>query len=89
MENTQLCQSCSMPIDHPELAGTERDGSPSKEYCKYCYQQGAFTAPGLTMEEMQANITRQMAKRNLPAETTRLALNVLPRLKRWRNGGRP
>lgn len=77
-----------MPIDSPELAGTERDGAPSKEYCKYCYQQGAFTAPGITMKEMQANITKQMAKMNLPPETVQLAMDALPGLKRWRNADR-
>ena len=47
-----FCQSCSMPLTQPDQHGTEQDGSPSPHYCKDCYQQGAFTWPGATMEEM-------------------------------------
>ena len=31
--------------------GTEADGTKSREYCNYCYENGAFTA-NCTMEEM-------------------------------------
>ena len=31
--------------------GTEKDGSKSKDYCKYCYQNGEFTSD-VTLEEM-------------------------------------
>ena len=41
--NHTFCQSCGMPIDAPALRGTERGGTPSEHYCKYCYQEGAFT----------------------------------------------
>ena len=41
--NHTFCQSCGMPIDDPALRGTERGGTPSEHYCKYCYQEGAFT----------------------------------------------
>lgn len=27
MEHNKYCQSCSMPLDRPEMAGTEKDGS--------------------------------------------------------------
>ena len=49
--NHTFCQSCGMPIDAPALRGTERGGTPSEHYCKYCYQEGAFTGE-MTMEEM-------------------------------------
>ena len=46
------CQSCGMPMGPTdEHYGTEADGSKSKDYCKYCYQNGAFTAD-CTMGEM-------------------------------------
>ncbi|MCL2827022.1 MAG: zinc ribbon domain-containing protein, partial [Eggerthellaceae bacterium] len=52
MENTH-CQSCGMPFDdgHRELVAKEPDGSDSI-YCTYCYQDGAFTDPGATVQGM-------------------------------------
>lgn len=49
--NMKFCQSCGMPLADPETHGTEADGSASADYCKYCYQHGAFTS-SMTMEEM-------------------------------------
>ena len=46
-----FCQSCGMPLCDPSVIGTEQDGSPSEHYCKYCYENGAFTGD-MTMEEM-------------------------------------
>ena len=50
--NQRFCQSCGMPMgETEELYGTNADGSKNEEYCKYCFENGAFTFPG-TMEEM-------------------------------------
>nr|WP_319489700.1 effector binding domain-containing protein [uncultured Caproiciproducens sp.] len=46
-----FCQSCGMPMTQEEQYGTEKDGSKNKDYCCYCYQNGAFTAD-CTMEQM-------------------------------------
>ena len=54
MEDRKFCQCCGMPLDKPEDAGTEADGTLSGEYCRYCYQNGAFTAPDATMDDMIA-----------------------------------
>ena len=51
MENKEpVCQSCCMPLDKPELCGTEADGTRSKHYCVRCYKDGAFTQPDATLE---------------------------------------
>lgn len=39
----QFCQSCGMPMGAADLYGTETDGSKNTDYCKYCYEHGAFT----------------------------------------------
>ncbi|SEL41186.1 Putative zinc ribbon domain-containing protein [Chitinophaga rupis] len=83
MENNQLCQSCSMPINDPAMAGTEKDGSPSREYCKYCYQNGTFTSPDMTLDDMRSVVKREMEKRNIGEDIITLATNSLPHLKRW------
>lgn len=84
MDNTSYCQSCSMPLDGPELRGTEKDGSKNSEYCKFCYQDGAFTNPGLTLEEMKTRMTSRMDADKLPADILEAAINRLPHLKRWK-----
>jgi hypothetical protein len=83
MEERKICQSCSMPLDTPEFFGTEKDGSPSTDYCKYCYQQGAFTNPGLTLEKMKERMTHIMDNEKLPADILEAAISRLPHLKRW------
>ena len=54
MEERKFCQCCAMPLDKPEDQGTEVDGTPSGDYCRYCYQNGAFTAPDATMDDIIA-----------------------------------
>lgn len=84
MENKQICQSCSMPVDNIALAGTEAEGSPNQEYCIYCYKNGAFTKPDLTLHEMAEFIKAEMQRQGIPQEITRSSLDNLAQLKRWR-----
>lgn len=51
MPMSYYCQCCSMPIPDEEMHGTEADGSKSADFCKYCYDQGDFTAKGMAMDE--------------------------------------
>jgi hypothetical protein len=48
----QICQSCGMPLADEKLIATEKDGTLNHEYCLYCYQNGSFTEPNITMQEM-------------------------------------
>ena len=84
MENKHFCQSCSMPLDNPELQGTEKDGSKSKEYCTYCYQNGAFINANMSLERMKILVKEQMEKRKIDASLINMAISSLPNLKRWR-----
>lgn len=84
MKIETYCQSCSMPLDNPEMQGTEKDGSKSNEYCKFCYQQGAFINPGMTLNEMTELVIGQMEKMNLGTKAIDMAVSALPNLKRWK-----
>jgi radical SAM superfamily enzyme len=84
MENKNFCQSCSMPLDNPGLMGTEKEGSKNKEYCIYCYQNGSFINPNMTLNEMKILVKEQMDKRKIDAGIITMAINSLPYLKRWR-----
>jgi putative zinc ribbon protein len=83
MEPQNFCQSCTLPIDKIEDRGTEKDGSKSKMYCKYCYQNGSFTDPDMTLERMQELAKTEMTKQKLPDNIIQLSMSMLPRLKRW------
>jgi len=73
METKNFCQSCSMPLDNPEMSGSEKDGSQNKEYCKYCYQNGEFVNPKMTLAEMK-----------IDSGIINMAVSTLPNLKRWK-----
>ena len=78
-----FCQSCCMPLAD-DLYGTNADGTVNEDYCKYCYMDGAFTAPDLSMEEMIAICIPYMVEQGMAAEDARYILeSTLPNLKRW------
>ena len=83
--NMKFCQSCGMPMAGAEY-GTEADGSPSPDYCNYCYKDGKFTGE-MTMEEMVDFCTPFMV-RSHPDMTAEQAkeqmLRFFPMLKRWK-----
>lgn len=83
MTQTHFCQSCSMPIHDPELRGTEKDGSKTTDYCRYCYQDGAFVNPDMTLEQMQLLVLEKSEEINLPEDILEAAVARLPHLKRW------
>ncbi|MDD3621139.1 MAG: zinc ribbon domain-containing protein [Methanofollis sp.] len=84
--NGPFCQSCGMPMKSPEEHGTEKDGSPSADYCTYCYQQGLFVDPAITMEEMAEFCAKAMAEMEVMPypEAKDLMDSFLPMLKRWK-----
>lgn len=86
MEDNKFCQSCSMPLENPDMRGTEKDGSKSKEYCTYCYRNGVFLNPGMTIAEMKELVIEQMRKRQIDTVIIDRAVNSLPGLKRWKAG---
>ena len=80
----QICQSCAMPMVKDEDFGTNADGSPSVDYCHYCFQNGKFTDEGITLEEKIAKNIEIAKKMGMPGdEAEKMAKSVLPNLKRW------
>lgn len=82
----KFCQCCGMPMgETDELYGTEKDGTKSKDYCKYCYDKGEFTFNG-TMDEMIEVCVKPMTDNN-PGMTADAARDMMkkffPMLKRW------
>lgn len=81
-----FCQSCGMPLTKPEDFGTAREGFRVNDYCHYCYVDGAFINPTMSMPEMLDFCTAELARRGMPEPKARaLMAETLPRLKRWRS----
>lgn len=80
-----FCQSCGMPLQKEEDYGTNADGSKNDGYCHYCFQNGQFTQPDITMDEMiQIVIGNMVAMKIMPtAQAKELANTYIPQLKRW------
>jgi hypothetical protein len=82
-----FCQSCGMPMSKPEDFGINTDGSASKEYCNFCFQNGKFTDPNITMQQMIEKVAGFMVLlEKMPGnEAERLAKTFIPKLKRWQS----
>ena len=79
------CQSCGMPLARDEKGGgTEADGRTSTEYCSHCYQKGAFTMPGLTVDQMVSRVRGRLQQMGLPDPMIDKLAGEIPTLRRWR-----
>ncbi len=83
----KYCQCCGMPMGTTdEMYGTNADGSKSEDYCKYCFENGAFTAD-CTMDEMIEACVPHMASANSGMsedEARKMMKEFFPSLKRWK-----
>jgi hypothetical protein len=76
-----------MPINEENLFATEKDGSRNEDYCVYCYKEGSFTSPDVTMQQMIDICVPHMVEAGMKENESRSMLNsVLPKLKRWNTG---
>ena len=75
-----------MPLKQdPEKGGSEADGSKSLMYCSYCYQNGEFTHPEFTAEQMKAFCNEKMVEMKMPRLLAKFFAMGIPRLERWKN----
>ncbi len=83
----RCCQSCGMPMGiSNEMYGTEKDGSKSKDYCEFCYNDGKFTKDVNMNGLINICIPFMLeANDNLSENEARLIMEeILPTLKRWK-----
>ncbi len=90
------CQSCGMPLHtgipmDAVFLGTAADGTPVKEYCRFCYANGAFVEPQLTMKDMVAKSVSHMTRvLHLPEEKAKeMSAELIPQLRRWEKQALP
>jgi hypothetical protein len=79
------CQSCGMPLKKdPQGGGTELDGSKSSMYCSRCYVGGAFTAPDMTLGQMQELVKGKLKEMHFPGFVAGFFTKGIPKLERWK-----
>jgi Putative zinc ribbon domain len=79
------CQSCGMPLARDAAGGgTESDGKKSTMYCSNCYQNGKFTMPDLTVDQMIDRVRGKMKEMHIPGFLGFFFVRNIPKLKRWR-----
>ena len=79
------CQSCGMPLKRDPLGGgTHADGLKSTMYCSYCFQQGQFTQPYITLPEMTELVKGKLKSFGFPGFVTGLFTRNIPTLERWK-----
>ena len=76
-----ICQCCGMPLED-DILGKDSDGTLNEDYCKWCYDEGAFLTD-CTMEEMVELCLPHMQGDEQAARA--YLQSVLPTLKRWKN----
>jgi len=80
------CQSCSMPLKKDEKGGgSNADGSLSKMYCSYCYENGSFINPDMTVNEMQELVKNRLKEIRFPGFLADIFTKGIPKLERWKN----
>lgn len=80
-----------MPLERPQDFGTNELGYRVNDYCRYCYRDGAFTDPNISLPQMIEQCATIMAARRIMSvgEARALLSEVLPRTKRWRTKAVP
>lgn len=85
MPEEPMCQSCGMTLTNAEAHGSNHDGSPSAQYCKWCYQNGTYTKPTRSLEEqIEVSAKGLVDALGYSLQDARSLMGViLPTLKRW------
>jgi len=83
----KFCESCGMPMgETDEMYGKEANGNKSKDFCRFCYENGAFTNPSITLDEMIELVAGMMVKDFgfAPDDAIAQCKQGIPSLKRWK-----
>jgi hypothetical protein len=64
--------------------GTNIDGSLSTTYCSHCYQNGKFTLPELTVDQMKERVKGKMKELGFPGFLAGFLTKGIPKLERWK-----
>ncbi|MBZ5752330.1 zinc ribbon domain-containing protein [Metabacillus rhizolycopersici] len=85
MKAYKNCQSFGMPLSKDENGGgIEKDGTRSIMYCSHCYENGEFTLPDLTVDQMKQRVKEKIVEFGMPAFIAVFFTRSIPKLERWK-----
>ncbi len=88
MKTYKNCQSCAIPLSKDPKGvggGLNVDGQPSHKYCSYCYQNGKFLQPDITVEEMQVFVKNKLKEMGgFLKMFAGVYTKGIPKLERWK-----
>ena len=74
-----------MPLKKdPKGGGTNADGTKNNMYCSYCFENGKFTQPNITLKEMEALAKENLKKMGIPGFIAKLLTMGTAKLERWK-----
>lgn len=80
------CQSCSMPLKKdPKGGASNKDGTISTIYCSYCYENGEFLQPDITVQQMQDFVKDKLIEMKFPKFLASFFTKGIPKLERWKS----
>lgn len=80
------CQSCGMPLSKdPQNGGSDSDGTKSSMYCSYCYVDGKFINPEMSVDEMKVLVKGKMKEMGFPGFIAGFFTKRIPKLERWKS----
>ncbi len=86
MKEFKNCQSCGMPLKKDEKGGgSNADGTKSQMYCSYCFENGEFFQPDMTVNEMKDLVKGKLKEMGFPGFITGFFTKGIPKLERWKN----
>jgi hypothetical protein len=75
-----------MPMKRDEKGGgTNADGTKSYMYCSYCFENGGFTHPEMTVDEMKTRVKEKLKEFGFPFFIAGLFTRNIPKLERWKH----
>ncbi len=74
-----------MPLSKdPQKGGLETDGAKRKLYCSYCYVDGKFVNPEMSVDEMKVMVKDKMKEMGFPGFLAGFFTKGIPKLDRWK-----
>jgi hypothetical protein len=81
---SEICQSCTFPLNNDKERGTNADNSINQDYCIHCFANGEWTQE-CTMQQMLEICVPHLTHYGMSKEqATEHLNNLLPTLKRWK-----
>ncbi|WML42897.1 zinc ribbon domain-containing protein [Neobacillus sp. PS3-40] len=85
MKKYKNCQSCGMPLaKNEQRRGTEKNGEKSLKFCSHCYNQGEFSLPDISVEEMKGRVKEKIIKFGMPKFVAWFFTRNIHKLERWK-----